>query len=418
MPTYRPRVIDVQLSHALAHPGAVVLEGARACGKSATGREFANSSIQFDTDPAALQLAELDPARLLDGARPRFIDEWQLAPAVWNQVRSAVDTQDDGSFILAGSAVPADNVTRHSGAGRMLRLRMRPMALSESGHSSAEISVGGVFDDPANRVSGASALSVSDLIEVAARGGWPGLQSLPLAQALDRTRAYLDGVTRIDLPRLDSEPRRDPAGVMRIIRALGRNVATEVAVAALARDASAGGEQMTNATAQGYLDALARVFVLEEQPSWGPHLRSRDRVRKAAKRHFVDPSLAVAAVGANADRLLRDLDYFGQVFESLVVRDLRVYADVHDAIVHHYRDSAGRDVDAIIERRDGSWIAVEVKLAASREEDAAASLKRFAANLDTARTEPPSAMMIITGGQYGYTRADGIHVIPIGALAA
>lgn len=300
----------------------------------------------------------------------------------------------------------------------MLRLRMRPMALSESGHSSAEISVGGVFDDPANRVSGASALSVSDLIEVAARGGWPGLQSLPLAQALDRTRAYLDGVTRIDLPRLDSEPRRDPAGVMRIIRALGRNVATEVAVAALARDASAGGEQMTNATAQGYLDALARVFVLEEQPSWGPHLRSRDRVRKAAKRHFVDPSLAVAAVGANADRLLRDLDYFGQVFESLVVRDLRVYADVHDAIVHHYRDSAGREVDAIIERRDGSWIAVEVKLAASREEDAAASLKRFAANLDTARTEPPSAMMIITGGQYGYTRADGIHVIPIGALAA
>lgn len=418
MPTYRPRVVDAQLSRALAHPGAVVLEGARACGKSATGREFANSSIQLDTDPAALQLAELDPARLLDGARPRFIDEWQLAPAVWNQVRSAVDTQDDGSFILAGSAVPADDVTRHSGAGRMLRLRMRPMALSESGHSSAEISLGGVFDDPANKVSGASALSVSDLIEVAARGGWPGLQSLPLAQALERTRAYLDDVTRIDLPRLDSEPRRDPAGVMRIIRALGRNVATEVAVAALARDASAGGEQMTNATAQVYLDALARVFVLEEQPSWGPHLRSRDRVRKAAKRHFVDPSLAVASVGANADRLLRDLEYFGQVFESLVVRDLRVYADVHDAIVHHYRDSAGREVDAIVERRDGSWIAVEVKLAASREEDAAVSLKRFAANLDSARTEPPSAMIIITGGQYGYTRADGIHVVPIGTLAA
>lgn len=416
MSAYRSRVVDAQLSPTLAHPGAVVLEGARACGKSATGREHANSSIQLDTDPAALQLAELNPARLLDGARPRFIDEWQLAPAVWNQVRSAVDTQDDGTFILAGSAMPADDVTRHSGAGRMMRLRMRPMALSESGHSSAEVSLGRIFAQPAETVSGASDLTIDELIEVAARGGWPGLQALPLDQALDRTRAYLDDVTRIDLPRLDAEPRRDPFGVMRLIRALGRNVATEVAVSALARDASAGREQMTNATAQGYLDALARVFVFEEQPSWGPHLRSRDRVRKAAKRHFVDPSLAVAAVGADPDRLLRDLEYFGQVFESLVVRDLRVYADVHDASVYHYRDSAGREVDAIIERRDGSWIAVEIKLAAAREEDAAVSLKRFAANLDPTRTEPPRAMIIMTGGQYGYTRADGIHVVPIGAL--
>lgn len=416
MSAYRSRVVDAQLSPALAHPGAVVLEGARACGKSATGREHANSSIQLDTDPAALQLAELNPARLLDGARPRFIDEWQLAPAVWNQVRSAVDTQDDGTFILAGSAMPADDVTRHSGAGRMMRLRMRPMALSESGHSSAEVSLGRIFAQPAETVSGASDLTIDELIEVAARGGWPGLQALPLDQALDRTRAYLDDVTRIDLPRLDAEPRRDPLGVMRLIRALGRNVATEVAVSALARDASAGSEQMTNATAQGYLDALARVFVFEEQPSWGPHLRSRDRVRKAAKRHFVDPSLAVAAVGADPDRLLRDLEYFGQVFESLVVRDLRVYADVHDASVYHYRDSAGREVDAIIERRDGGWIAVEIKLAAAREEDAAVSLKRFAANLDPTRTEPPRAMIIMTGGQYGYTRADGIHVVPIGAL--
>lgn len=416
MSAYRSRVVDAQLSPALAHPGAVVLEGARACGKSATGREHANSSIQLDTDPAALQLAELNPARLLDGARPRFIDEWQLAPAVWNQVRSAVDTQDDGTFILAGSAMPADDVTRHSGAGRMMRLRMRPMALSESGHSSDEVSLGRIFAQPAETVSGASDLTIDELIEVAARGGWPGLQALPLDQALDRTRAYLDDVTRIDLPRLDAEPRRDPLGVMRLIRALGRNVATEVAVSALARDASAGSEQMTNATAQGYLDALARVFVFEEQPSWGPHLRSRDRVRKAAKRHFVDPSLAVAAVGADPDRLLRDLEYFGQVFESLVVRDLRVYADVHDASVYHYRDSAGREVDAIIERRDGSWIAVEIKLAAAREEDAAVSLKRFAANLDPTRTEPPRAMIIMTGGQYGYTRADGIHVVPIGAL--
>jgi len=418
MPSYSPRVIDAELSEILRYPGAVLLEGPRACGKSATGRHHAHSSVQLDIEPAALQLAALDPGRLLVGKQPRFIDEWQMAPQLWNLVRAAVDHEDDASYILAGSAVPADDVTRHSGAGRILRFKMRPMSLAESGHSSGAISVESFFDDSALSLSGVSSLTIADLAEVIVRGGWPGLQQLPTRQVRTRLRSYLDDTARIDLARLDGEPRRDPDAVMRVMRALGRSTATEVAISALARDASMGDERMGDSTVQGYLGALARVFVIEDQPSWGPHLRSRDRVRKAPRRHFIDPSLAAAAVGADADRLLADLEYFGQLFESLVIRDLRVYTEPFGGAVRHYRDSAGREVDAVVERPDGSWIAIEIKLAASREDEAAASLSRFVANLDPSRTPPPASMVIVTGGQYAYTRADGIHVVPIGALTA
>lgn len=415
---YRPRVIDEELADTLQHPGAVLLEGPRGCGKSATGRHHARSAVQLDIDSEALRIAELDPIRLLNGARPRFIDEWQLAPQLWNLVRSEVDRGEDPRFVMAGSAVPADDITRHSGAGRILRMRMRPMALAESGHSSASVSMQSFFASPGSQVSGASSLTIRDLAEVLVRGGWPGLHLLPTRQALVRLRSYLDDTARIDLQRLDDEPRRDPDAVTRVMRALGRSTATEVAIAALARDASMGDERMTDATVQSYLAALARVFVIEDQPSWGPHLRSRDRVRKAPRRHFVDPSLAAAAVGIDADRLLSNLEYFGQLFESLVVRDLRVYAEPFGGVVRHYRDSAGREVDAIVERPDGAWLAIEIKLAATREDEAAASLQRFVTNLDTAHTLPPASMVVITGGQYAYTRPDGIHVVPIGALAA
>lgn len=248
------------------------------------------------------------------------------------------------------------------------------------------------------------------------RGGWPGLRELPTAQVIDRLQSYLDDTARVDIPLLADEPRRDPEGISRVLTALARSTATEVSISAIACDASSSDAPMANASVQNYLSALSRVFVVEDQPSWRPHIRSRDRVRQAPRRHFTDPSLATAAMGADADRLLDDLEYFGQVFESMVIRDLRVYAEPLGGTVRHYRDSAGREVDAIIERRDGSWMAVEIKLGESREEQAAASLKRFAANLDTARTPPPVAMVIVTGGRYAFMRPDGIHVVPIGAL--
>ncbi len=413
---YRSRVVDGVLSGLLQHRGAVLIEGARACGKSATGRHHARSGVQLDIDANALRMAEIDPGRLLEGASPRFIDEWQLAPALWNHVRAAVDRDAEASFILAGSAVPSDDRTRHSGAGRILRLRMRPMALVESGHSSGEVSLGALLASGADPVVGESPLRVEDLVEASVRGGWPGLLTASVAHAMSVLGSYLDDVARVDLARLDGEPPRDPSGVLRLIRALGRRVATESNVAALAREISAGDAPMAEMTVRAYLTALERVFVVEEQPSWAPHLRSRDRVRKAAKLHFVDPSLAVAALGAGPDRLLSDLEYFGQVFESLAVRDLRVLAGASDATVTHYRDSAGREVDAIVERRDGSWIAVEVKLAAAREDEAAASLHRFRSALDPERTADPAALVVLTGGRYAYTREDGVHVVPIGTL--
>ncbi|REJ05132.1 ATP-binding protein [Microbacterium bovistercoris] len=415
MSEYMARVVDEAVSAALDHPVAVLLEGPRACGKSATGRHHSGSSVQLDVDQNALRLVGLDPSRVLAGARPRFIDEWQLAPELWNHVRAAVDVDDDGRFILAGSAVPADDTTRHSGAGRILRFRMRPMSLAETGRSTSEVSLAAIFAEPTT-VTGSASLSVPELAETVVRGGWPGLRELPTGQVIDRLQSYLEDTARVDIPLLADEPRRDPEGVSRVLRALARSTATEVSNSAIARDASAGDTPMSNATVQNYLSALARVFVIEDQPSWGPQLRSRDRVRKAPRRHFADPSLATAAMGADADRLLNDLEYFGLVFESMVIRDLRVYAEPLGGIVRHYRDSAGREVDAIIERRDGSWMAVEIKLAESREEEAAASLKRFAANLDTARTQPPVAMVIVTGGRYAFTRPDGIHLVPIGVL--
>lgn len=415
---YTPRVIDSLIDELLGYPGGIVLEGARGCGKSATGRMHAASSVQLDLDPALVSLARLDPARLLQGESPRLIDEWQLVPGVWNQVRAAVDTRDDARFLLAGSALPADDVTRHSGAGRFIRLRMRPMSLAESGHSSRQVSLNGLFDAPADPIDGESSLTVDDIAEVLVRGGWPGLRNQPVRRVSRLLSAYLDETARVDLSRLEGEPVRDPAGVLRHIRSLARRVATEAPLTGLARDSSEPGAPMAQASARAYHAALKRVFVVEDQPSWGPHLRSRDQVRKAPKRHFVDPSLAAAAVGATPQRLLGNLEYTGQLFESLAVRDLRVYAEPLDATVLHYRDEGGREADAIVELRDGRWIAVEVKLAASREEEAAASLQRFTQNLDPEHTLPPTAMIILTGGRYAYTRPDGIHVIPLACLTA
>ncbi len=413
---YRARIVDSVLAEILQSRSAVLLEGVRACGKSATGRYHSASAVQLDTDEAALRLAELDPGRLLRGEMPRFIDEWQLVPALWNQVRTAVDRDPESRFLLAGSAVPADRTTRHSGAGRILRIKMRPMSLWESGETSGDVSLRDLFDDPAVKVGGESRLTIEDLTTIVVRGGWPGLLELPVRQVSRLLASYLDDVARVDIPRLDGEPDRAPDGILRTVRSVARSVGTEATLASIAADISTT-TPTTPETVSAYLAAMGRVFVVEDQPSWGPHLRSRDRVRKAAKRHFVDPSLAAAAVGADAHRLLDDLGYFGQLFESLVVRDLRVYSQPMDGSVYHYRDSSGNEVDAIVERRDGSYVAIEVKLASSREDEAAASLHRFAAKLDPERTPAPSALVVITGGRYAFTRPDGVHVVPLGSLA-
>lgn len=413
---YQRRIVDDELRARLASTGAVVLEGPKACGKTATARQFAASEVLLDVDENARQAIAVDPRLVLEGDTPRLIDEWQVEPVIWNHIRRAVDDRGKpGQFILTGSAVPADDVTRHTGAGRLTRLRMRPMTLFETGHSTGAVSVKELLDGmPVPAVSDPG-LSVADISRRVAAGGWPGHLAYEVERSLRAVRDYLEEIRRADISRVD-ETRRDPERVGRLLRSLARNVSTTVAVTTLAADAGGADGALDDHTVHDYLAALERLMIVEDQPAWAPHLRSRSVLRRSARRQFVDPSLAVAALRATPERLLKDLNLFGFLFESLVVRDLRVYAQSADARVYHYRDNTGLEVDAIVEAADGRWAAFEIKLGPGHIEAGAASLSKFAGRVDTTKSGEPSALAVIVGTGYGYTRADGISVIPIGAL--
>ncbi len=415
---YRPRIVDPELAARLAATGAVVIEGPKGCGKTATARQLARSEVLLDVDQNARRAIAIDPSLVLDGTVPRLFDEWQLEPTLWNHLRRAVDDrQQPGQFILTGSAAPTDDITRHTGAARITRLRMRPMSLFETGHATGAISLAALLAGGAAR-SPESTLTVTDLATLVVIGGWPGNLTRTSAQAMQASRDYLDEIRRVDLSRVDRST-RDPGKVGRLLRALARHVATEASLATLMADtAGADGAdgELARDTVRDYLDALERVMIIEDQPAWAPHLRSRSRIRIAAKRHFVDPSLAAAALRATPERLLADLQALGLLFESLVVRDLRVYAQASDATVLHYRDNTGLEVDAIVEVSDGRWAAFEVKLGQGQVDAAAASLLTFATRVDTAKCGAPAALGVITASGYGYQRPDGVHVIPIGAL--
>ena len=417
LPDYRPRTADAELASLLAAGGAVLVEGPRACGKTATARFAARSEVTLDTNLRARAAGLLDAATLLDGDRPRLIDEWQFVPEVWNQVRRAVDDTGGqaGSFILTGSAVPADDATRHSGAGRILRLRMRPMSLAESGYSSGDISLAGLFAGERARAA-ESGLTVRDIASLVSVGGWPGLQGRSVDDALAALRGYLADTARTDLPRVDGV-QREPERIKRVLHSLARYTATQVSARAIAADVGGPDEPIKHQTVLQYVDALTRIFVVEDLPAWSPALRSKSRLREAPKRHFVDPSLAAAALGARRERLVREVDTLGLLFESLVVRDLRIYAQAMDADVLHYHDNTGLEADAVVQSRDGSWGAFEAKLGLSAIDDAADTLLRLAARVDIDRHGAPAVLAVITGWGYGYRRPDGVSVIPIGALA-
>ena len=360
----------------------------------------------------------VEPALVLAGEAPRLIDEWQVEPKVWNLVRRAVDDSGElGRFILTGSAVPADEVTRHSGAGRVSRLRMRPMALAESGLSDGSISlaelIGGGGSSGPDR-----GIGLADLVDAIVRGGWPALQKMPIDGAIASVADYLEEVARTDIGRFDGV-RHDPARVRRLLRSLARNVATHVTISKLAAEtADPGADPLKNQTVSNYLAALERLFVAEDQPPWQPHLRSRSILRKSAKRHFVDPSLAAAALGADPAALLKDLNLLGFVFESLVVRDLRIYSQPLGGEVRQYLDNKGLEVDAIVQTKN-AWAAFEVKLGGEEAIDEAASrLLKFAGEIDTEQSGKPALLAVIVATGYGYVRKDGVQVIPITSLGA
>lgn len=411
---YRTRVIDALLAAGLEAVGAVVLEGPKAVGKTETGRRASRSEVRVDT-VAARQAFAADPDLLLEGATPHLIDEWQVEPELWNYVRHAVDDRrKPGQFILTGSAVPRDDPARHPGAGRFIHLRMRPMTLTETGHSTAAVSLAAVLRG--DRVSaGDPGLTVRDIAERIAVGGWPAHLGLTATQALRAMSGYIDDVCRVDVQRLDGI-RRDPDGVRRLISSLARNIATPASIETLTADANGTDGTFLSETISAYLAALTRLMITEDLPAWRPGLRSRARLRATPVRLFADPSLATAALNANPARVLQEINWMGFLFESLVVRDLRVYAQTLDGQVFHYSDSNGLEVDAIIDLPDGRWAGFEIKLGSTPAivDEAATSLLKLGSLV---AGEGPVALGVITGTGYSLTRPDGVHQIAIGALS-
>jgi len=415
---YLPRVVDDEVRRALRAMPAVLVEGPRACGKTWTGRRFAGSSVYLDERVSASLDAGMDPAAVLDGVPPRLLDEWQSAPGVWNPMRRACDGRGlRGQFILTGSADPPDDITRHSGAGRIMRVRMRPMSLYESGESDGSVSLRSLLEGA--RCSAADAgVGLGDVLELACRGGWPQMRDADWVTASDAARAYLEEIGRTDVSRVDGT-HRDPERVRRLLVSLARNVATEVRHTTLAADTAGPAEEapLERRTVAGYLVALRRLFVMDEVPAWRAHLASRAQARLAPKLHLADPSLTVAALGAGVDSLLRDLKFAGRLFESMVVRDMQVYAQANRCELSHYRDSGNLEVDLIVHRRDGGWLAAEVKLGGAAAIDKGAqALRRLVAKLDLAKTGTPAKLLVVTAGGYAYERPDGVSVVPITSL--
>ena len=415
---YLPRVVDAEMGEALRASPAVLIEGPRACGKTWTGRRFAAGEVLMDASVRTRLAANLDPAVLLDGSPPLLLDEWQLAPDIWNPMRRACDDRGrPGQFILTGSADPPDDITRHSGAGRILRVRMRPMSLFESGESDGSVSLAELFA-PGRRSAPDSGRHLGEIMAMACRGGWPALVSSgadPPA-ALRVLRGYLDEISRTDVSRVDGVA-RNPAGVRRLLESVARNIACEASFATLAADTAGEDPGIDRKTVSSYMAALARLFVVEDLPAWRPHITSRSALRNAPKRHLADPSLAAAALGATPEAVMSDLKFAGLLFESLVVRDLHVYGQPTGCEISHYRDSDGLEVDAIVRRPDGQWIAVEVKLGGETAiHHAVRTLRRLHRRVDTDRTGAPARLVVVTAGGYGYEHPEGVTVVPITAL--
>lgn len=414
---YLERAADTAIQRALRTFGAVIVEGPRGVGKTTTALQHARSSVRLDASPDLITLAEVDPGLILSGDVPRLVDEWQLAPSIWNSVRHEVDTRrDPGQFILTGSSTPADDYTRHSGAGRFRRIALRPMSLAESGDSTQQVSFPALLDG--NRAAGLGGPTVADYARLIVRGGWPALIGYGDREAAEYLESYLGDVARVDLPTVGS--RVDPIRVMALMRAVARNTATDRPATALAKESEVGDDEkdiLSAQTARKYLDALTRVRVLEEQPAWLPHLRSTIRQRMTAKWHFADPSLAAAALQASPQNLLDDLKTLGFLFESLAIRDLRVYADAAGGRVTHYKDETGLEADAIVELTSGRWAAFEVKLGGHKYiDEAARHLKKLAAKVSPARAAELGSLTVITGGTTSFTRADGVNVVALGHL--
>ena len=419
---YRKRIADDILRRKLEGKGAVLIEGPKWCGKTTTAEQIAASVLYMD-DPEKkeqnITMSELNPKRLLKGAVPRLIDEWQLAPKLWDAVRFEVDHRGEtGQFVLTGSAVPADTKKiTHSGTGRFTWLTMRPMSLYESGESNGSVSLKDLFGGEAE-IDGEAEMTIDRLAFLVCRGGWPQAINMRDEIALDQAADYFDAVVRSDINRADNV-QKNPERVRRLMRSYARNQGGQIPNTVLARDISANDETpISEETVASYVNALRKIFVIEDMPAWNPNLRSKTAIRSSDTRYYIDPSIAAAALGIGPNDLINDLKTFGFLFETLCIRDLRVYADALGGGVYHYRDKDGLECDAVVHLRNGKYGLIEIKLGGDKLiEEGAKSLKSLETKIDTDKMNVPSFLMVLTGtGDYAYRRRDGVYVIPVGCL--
>lgn len=422
MKKYRKRIADDILARKLEGKGAVLIEGPKWCGKTTTAEQIATSILYMD-DPEKkeqnITMSELSPKRLLKGSTPRLIDEWQLAPKLWDAIRFEVDHRDElGQFVLTGSAVPVSTKEiAHSGTGRFAWLTMRPMSLYESGDSTGEVSLKDIFDGQ-EEIDGETDITIDRLSFLVCRGGWPQAVDMREEIALDQARDYYDAVVRSDINRADNV-QKNSEKVRRLMRSYARNQGGQVPNTVLAQDVAANDEGSINEeTVASYLNALRKIFVVEDMPAWNPNLRSKTAIRSSDTRYYVDPSIAAAALGIGPKDLINDLNTFGLLFETLCVRDLRVFADALNGEVYHYRDKEGQECDAVVHLRNGKYGLIEIKLGGNKLiKEGADSLKAMERKIDTDKMKTPSFLMVLTGvGDYAYRRQDGVYVVPIGCL--
>lgn len=417
---YKPRVADMILKERLENIGAVLIEGAKWCGKTRTAMENSNSQL-FMQDPdkknSYQQAADTKPSLLLKGEIPRLLDEWQMAPVLWDAVRFAVDMRGEaGQFILTGSAVPRDNVVEHTGTGRISRMTMRPMSLFESRESNGNISLGALFKGEAE-IDAISDLTIEEIATAIVRGGWPASVDQNENKGFRHAIDYVEAIINQDISQVDGI-QKNPARVRALMRSLSRNLSTLATIKTLYEDIEQGdaGDILSDKTISLYLSALERIFVIDNVPAWNPAIRSKAVIRTSPKRQFVDPSIATGVMRLTPDRLLEDFEYFGFLFESLCTRDLKVYAEALDGQMFHYRDSSGLECDLVIVLNDGRWAAVEVKLGAKQIDEAAQHLLALKEKINTDKMKEPSFMMVLTGGEFAYQRKDGVFVVPLGCL--
>lgn len=422
MVAYKPRIADKLLARKMAGKGAVLIEGPKWCGKTTTAKQQAKSMLNLGESNVlrqSLQMMELSPITLLEGDTPRLIDEWQTIPPLWDTIRSEVDRRGDFSqFILTGSSVlPDAESTIHSGTGRFARIKMRPMSLLESGESTGSVSLTKLFKGEPLKPQ-VNQKGLEDIAYYTCRGGWPQATLLEGEIALDQALDYFDSVVERDIQRVDGVKRNADRARL-LLRSYARHISQQVSYATIKADMLSNDSQtLDEDTVADYIKALKRLFVIEDLEAWNPNIRSKAAIRTSDTRHFVDPSIGTAALGLVPKDLMNDLESFGLFFEDLAVRDLRIFADVLDGRLYHYRDSSGLECDTVLHRRNGTYALIEIKLGGEKAiEEAADSMKQLAETIDHTRMPQPAFLMVLTAvGPYAYRRPDGVFVVPITCL--